>query len=97
MPQLLKKITNGFGNLREILNRRYKQIIKMQETIIAINHRNNKIKTKALQFNIKAIRSLLLITPWFYFTFRFIMIQNKHINKLICVSLYLLFPILSQQ
>ncbi|HAS8350677.1 TPA: hypothetical protein I7721_06090 [Vibrio vulnificus] len=69
----------------------------MQETIIAINHHNNKTRIKALQFNIKAIYSFLLIICLIYFPFCFIVIQNKHINKLICVSLYLLFLILSQK
>ncbi|KGP44056.1 hypothetical protein LR61_10815 [Morganella morganii] len=69
----------------------------MQETIIAINHHNNKIRIKALQFNIKAIYSFPLIICLIYFPFYFMVIQNKHINKLICVSLYLLFLILSQK
>lgn len=69
----------------------------MQETIIAINHRNNKIRIKTLQFNIKAVNSFLLIICFIRFFFYFMVIQNKHINKLICVSLCLLYLILSQK
>ncbi|HIB8921347.1 TPA: hypothetical protein ACWYFB_002698, partial [Morganella morganii] len=60
-PQILNKITNRNGNRPDILNHRHKQIITMQEIIIAINHHNNKTRIKALQFNIKAVNSFSLI------------------------------------
>ncbi len=69
----------------------------MQETIIAINYRNNKIRIKAFTFNIKAIHSFLLIIYLINFTMFFIVIQNKHTHKPICVILYLFYFILSQK